>query len=149
MAERNDSGTRVEILLIEDNPGDVRLTKLALKGGKILNNINVVMDGAEAMDYLLRKGKYSEAMRPDLIILDLNLPKKDGRQVLKEIKDNESLRRIPIVVLTTSRDEQDVLKSYNLHANAYITKPLDLDQFIDVVRSIETFWVSVVRLPPK
>ncbi len=149
MAERNDSGTRVEILLIEDNPGDVRLTKLALKGGKILNNINVVMDGAEAMDYLLKKGKYSDAMRPDLIILDLNLPKKDGRQVLKEIKDNDSLRRIPIVVLTTSRDEQDVLKSYNLHANAYITKPLDLDQFIDVVRSIETFWVSVVRLPPK
>ncbi|MDD1743788.1 MAG: response regulator [Methanomassiliicoccales archaeon] len=149
MADRNDSGTRVEILLIEDNPGDVRLTKLALKGGKILNNINVVMDGAEAMDYLLRKGKYSEATRPDLIILDLNLPKKDGRQVLKEIKDNDSLRRIPIVVLTTSRDEQDVLKSYNLHANAYITKPLDLDQFIDVVRSIETFWVSVVRLPPK
>jgi CheY-like chemotaxis protein len=125
------------------------LTKLALKGGKILNNINVVMDGAEAMDYLLKKGKYSEATRPDLIILDLNLPKKDGRQVLKEIKDNDSLRRIPIVVLTTSRDEQDVLKSYNLHANAYITKPLDLDQFIDVVRSIETFWVSVVRLPPK
>ncbi len=149
MAERNDSGSRVEILLIEDNPGDVRLTKLALRGGKILNNINVVMDGAEAMDYLLRKGKYSDATRPDLIILDLNLPKKDGRQVLKEIKDNESLRRIPIVVLTTSRDEQDVLKSYNLHANAYITKPLDLDQFIDVVRSIETFWVSVVRLPPK
>ena len=149
MAERNDSGTRVEILLIEDNPGDVRLTKLALKGGKILNNISVVMDGAEAMDFLLKKGKYSEAVRPDLIILDLNLPKKDGRQVLKEIKDNESLRRIPIVVLTTSRDDQDVLKSYNLHANAYITKPLDLDQFIDVVRSIETFWVSVVRLPPK
>ena len=149
MAERNDAGTRVEILLIEDNPGDVRLTRLALKGGKILNNINVVMDGAEAMDYLLKKGKYSDAVRPDLIILDLNLPKKDGRQVLKEIKDNDSLRRIPIVVLTTSRDEQDVLKSYNLHANAYITKPLDLDQFIDVVRSIETFWVSVVRLPPK
>lgn len=149
MAERNDSGTRVEILLIEDNPGDVRLTKLALKGGKILNNISVVMDGAEAMDFLLKKSKYSDAVRPDLIILDLNLPKKDGRQVLKEIKDNESLRRIPIVVLTTSRDEQDVLKSYNLHANAYITKPLDLDQFIDVVRSIETFWVSVVRLPPK
>ncbi len=149
MAERNDAGTRVEILLIEDNPGDVRLTKLALKGGKILNNISVVMDGAEAMDFLLKKGKYSEAVRPDLIILDLNLPKKDGRQVLKEIKDNESLRRIPIVVLTTSRDDQDVLKSYNLHANAYITKPLDLDQFIDVVRSIETFWVSVVRLPPK
>jgi len=149
VAERNDSGTRVEILLIEDNPGDVRLTKLALKGGKILNNISVVMDGAEAMDFLLKKGKYSEAVRPDLIILDLNLPKKDGRQVLKEIKDNESLRRIPIVVLTTSRDDQDVLKSYNLHANAYITKPLDLDQFIDVVRSIETFWVSVVRLPPK
>ena len=149
MAERDDSGTRVEILLIEDNPGDVRLTKLALKGGKILNNISVVMDGAEAMDFLLKKGKYSDAVRPDLIILDLNLPKKDGRQVLKEIKDNESLRRIPIVVLTTSRDEQDVLKSYNLHANAYITKPLGLDQFIDVVRSIETFWVSVVRLPPK
>ncbi len=149
MAERNDVGTRIEILLIEDNPGDVRLTKLALKGGKILNNINVVMDGAEAMDYLLKKGKHSDAARPDLIILDLNLPKKDGRQVLKEIKDNDSLRRIPIVVLTTSRDEQDVMKSYNLHANAYITKPLDLDQFIDVVRSIETFWVSVVRLPPK
>jgi len=149
VAERDDSGTRVEILLIEDNPGDVRLTKLALKGGKILNNISVVMDGAEAMDFLLKKGKYSDAVRPDLIILDLNLPKKDGRQVLKEIKDNESLRRIPIVVLTTSRDEQDVLKSYNLHANAYITKPLGLDQFIDVVRSIETFWVSVVRLPPK
>ena len=149
MAERNDAGTRIEILLIEDNPGDVRLTKLALKGGKILNNINVAMDGADAMDYLLKRGKHSDAARPDLIILDLNLPKKDGRQVLKEIKGNDSLRRIPIVVLTTSKDDQDVLKSYNLHANAYITKPLDLDQFIEVVRSIETFWVSVVRLPPK
>jgi chemotaxis family two-component system response regulator Rcp1 len=148
VADRNDPGTRIEILLIEDNPGDVRLTKLALKGGKILNNINVVTDGAEAMDYLLRRDKHSNAARPDLI-LDLNLPKKDGRQVLKEIKDNESLKRIPIVVLTTSKDTQDVLKSYNLHANAYITKPLDLDQFIEVVRSIETFWVSVVRLPPK
>ncbi len=146
---RNDESASIDILLIEDNPGDVRLTKEALKRGKVLANLNVAMDGSEAMDYLLKRGKFAEAIRPDLIILDLNLPKKDGRQVLKEIKENESLAKIPVVVLTTSRAEQDVIKSYELHANAYITKPLDLNQFMAIIGEIETFWLKVVRLPPK
>jgi CheY-like chemotaxis protein len=138
----------IEILLVEDNPGDVRLTKEALKDGKILNNLNVVSDGAEAMAFLRREGVYAAAPRPELILLDLNLPKKDGREVLAEIKQDGKLRCIPVVILTSSAAEQDIVKSYNLHANCYITKPVDLDQFISVVKSIEHFWLTVVRLPP-
>lgn len=137
----------IEILLVEDNPGDVRLTLEALKEAKVRNRLNVARDGAEAMAYLHREGTFAEAPRPDLILLDLNLPKKDGRQVLAEIKADESLKSIPVVVLTTSRAEQDILQSYNLHANCYITKPVDLEQFIEVVKSIEDFWLTVVTLP--
>lgn len=137
----------IEILLVEDNPGDVRLTKEALIEGKILNHLNVVSDGVEAMAFLHRKGNYAGAPRPDLILLDLNLPKKDGREVLAEIKRDKVFRSIPVVVLTSSSAEQDIVKSYNLHANCYITKPVDLDQFISVVKSIEHFWLAVVKLP--
>jgi chemotaxis family two-component system response regulator Rcp1 len=139
----------IEILLVEDNPGDVRLETEALKEAKILNHLSVVMDGAEAMEFLRRKGKFADAEKPDLILLDLNLPKKDGREVLAEIKADDDLRRIPVVILTTSKDEEDVLRSYDLHANAYIVKPLNLDQFINAVRKIEEFWLTVVRLPLK
>lgn len=138
----------IEILLVEDNPGDVRLTREALKDGKILNNLNVVSDGVEAMAFLHREGKFADAPRPELILLDLNLPKKDGREVLAEIKSQPDLKRIPVVILTSSAAEQDIFKSYNLHANCYITKPVDLDQFIHVVKSIEQFWLTVVKLPP-
>ncbi len=137
----------VEILLVEDNPGDVRLMMEALKEGKVLNNLSVAEDGAEALAFLRREGEYAQATRPDLILLDLNLPKKDGRGVLAEIKQDPNLKRIPVVVLTTSKAEQDILKSYELHANCYITKPVDLDQFITVVKSIENFWLTVVKLP--
>ncbi len=142
------SGKPIEILLAEDNPGDVRLTEKALKEGKVLNNLSVVKDGVEAMDFLNKKGKYTDAPRPDLILLDLNLPKKNGREVLTEIKDDPNFKRIPVVILTVSKDEQDIIESYNLYANCYITKPVDLDQFINVVRSIEDFWLSIVKLPP-
>ncbi|MBK7916980.1 MAG: response regulator [Chloroflexi bacterium] len=135
----------ISILLIEDNPGDVRLTQEALKEGKILNQITVVEDGVEAMGYLRKKDNQN---RPDLIMLDLNLPRMNGREVLATIKADETLRRIPVVVLTTSDSEQDILDSYNLHANCYVTKPVDLEQFIHVVRSIEDFWLTVVKLPP-
>lgn len=138
----------IEILLVEDNPGDVRLTKEALRDGKILNNLNVVTDGVEAMAFLRREADYAGAPRPELILLDLNLPRKDGREVLAEIKRDEELRRIPVVILTSSAAEQDIVKSYNLHANCYVTKPVDLDQFISVVKSIEHFWLKVVKLPP-
>ncbi|WHZ13997.1 MAG: Two-component transcriptional response regulator, LuxR family [Nitrospira sp.] len=137
----------IEILLVEDNPGDVRLTREALKEAKVINNLNVIKDGMEALAYLRKEGPYAAAPRPHLILLDLNLPKRDGREVLATIKADEALKRIPVVVLTTSQDEQDVLKSYNLHANCYITKPVDLDQFIRVVRSIEDFWLGIVVLP--
>ncbi|HET8626690.1 MAG TPA: response regulator [Thermomicrobiales bacterium] len=137
----------IEILLVEDSPGDVRLTREALREGKIRNNLSVVPDGVEALAFLRREGRYAAAPRPDVILLDLNLPRKDGREVLAEVKADERLRRIPVVVLTTSRDEQDILRSYDLHANCYITKPVDLDQFIAVVRSIETFWLTIVTLP--
>lgn len=137
----------IEILLVEDNPGDVRLTKEALIEGKVLNKLHVVVDGVEAMAFLLQEGNYSNAVRPDLILLDLNLPKKDGREVLVEIKSQEKLKRIPVVVLTTSSAEEDIIKSYGCHANCYITKPVDLDQFIKVVKSIEDFWMSIVKLP--
>lgn len=137
----------IEILLVEDNPGDVRLTIEALKEAKVINHLTVVKDGMEALAFLRRQGSYTAAPRPHLIVLDLNLPRKDGREVLADIKADDSLKRIPVVVLTTSQDEQDVLKSYNLHANCYITKPVDLDQFVRVVRSIEDFWLGIVVLP--
>jgi len=132
---------------VEDNPGDVRLTQEALTDGKVRNNMQVVEDGVEAVAFLRREGKYANASRPDLILLDLNLPKKDGREVLAEIKADEDLRRIPVVVLTTSKAEEDIFKAYDQHANCYITKPVDLDQFIAVVRSIENFWFTIVKLP--
>ena len=136
-----------EILLVEDNAGDVLLTREALKGSKIANNLHVVRDGEEAMEFLYRRGKYAASLQPDLILLDLNLPRKDGREVLDEIKTDDNLKKIPVVILTTSKSEEDILKSYNLHANCYITKPLDLDKFVSVVHAIEDFWLAVVRLP--
>ena len=139
----------IEILLVEDNPGDVRLTQEALKENKIMSNLHIVMDGVAAMKYLRRIDGHEDAVRPDLILLDLNLPKKDGREVLAEIKTDEKLRSIPVVVLTTSDAETDIVKSYDLHANCYIKKPLDLERFIDVVNVIENFWLSIVELPPK
>jgi len=139
----------IEILMVEDNPGDVRLTVEALKEGKVRNNFHTVEDGVEAMSFLRRQGRYTEAPRPDLILLDLNLPKMNGREVLAEIKEDPELRRIPVVILTVSKAEQDIVKSYNLHANCYITKPVDLDQFLEVVKSIENFWLTVVMLPPR
>jgi two-component system, chemotaxis family, response regulator Rcp1 len=137
----------VEILLVEDNPGDVRLTREALKEAKVINNLTVLKDGVEALAFLRQQGAYGGAAIPHLILLDLNLPKKDGREVLAEIKADEKLKRIPVVVLTTSQDEQDVFKSYNLHANCYVTKPVDLEQFMTVVKSIEDFWLGIVMLP--
>jgi two-component system response regulator len=139
----------IEILLVEDNAGDVRLTRESFKDAKVHNSLHVARDGEEAMEYLCRKGKYADAPRPDLILLDLNLPRKDGREVLAEIKADEDLKRIPVVILTTSKSEEDVLKSYNLHANCYVTKPLDFDRFIGVVQAIEDFWFTVVRLPAR
>ena len=137
----------IDILLVEDNPGDVRLTKEALSDAKVLNTLTVAIDGLEALAALLREGRFANAPRPDIILLDLNLPRKDGRAVLAEIKADPELRRIPVVVLTTSKAEEDVLRTYDLHANCYITKPLDLEQFITVVKSIEDFWFTVVKLP--
>lgn len=142
-----DMGKTVEILLVEDSPGDVRLTIEALKEGKVRNRLHTVGDGEAALQFLRRLGPYHDAVRPDIILLDLNLPKKDGRQVLAEIKQDPNLKRIPVVVLTTSEAEQDIVRSYDLHANCYITKPVDLDQFMTVVRSLENFWLTVVRLP--
>jgi len=139
----------IEILLVEDNPADVRLTTEMLKEEKSYNNLHVVSDGVEAMAFLRKEGKYAKAPRPDLILLDLNLPKKDGREVLKEIKEDENLKIIPVVVLTVSKAEEDILRSYKLHANCYITKPVDLEQFIKVAKSIQDFWVALVKLPPK
>ncbi|MEO0107646.1 MAG: response regulator [candidate division WOR-3 bacterium] len=139
----------IEILLVEDNPGDMRLTVEAFKDGKVRNNLNWVQDGEEAIAYLRREGRFADATRPDLILLDLNLPKKDGRQVLAEIKSDPKLAPIPVVVLTTSKAEEDIIRSYALHANCYITKPVDFEQFINVIRQLEDFWLSVVRLPPE
>jgi two-component system, chemotaxis family, response regulator Rcp1 len=138
----------IEILLVEDNPGDADLAREALEGGKIKNNLFVVGDGEAAMNFLFQAEPYTDMPRPDLILLDLNLPRKDGREVLADIKAHKDLKRIPVVVLTTSKSEEDVLRSYNLHANCFITKPIDLNQFIKVVRSIEDFWLSIVVLPP-
>lgn len=149
MVNIKNPGKPIEILLVEDNPGDARLAMEALKDAKVNNNLHVVEDGVEAMTYLDRKGKYSEVPRPDLILLDLNLPKKDGREVLAEVKGNEHLKRIPVVILTTSKAEEDIFKTYGLHANCYITKPVDLDLFIKVVKKIDDFWLTVVKLPPQ
>ena len=144
----NVSETRpIEILLVEDSPSDAALTMEALAAGKIANNLNHVENGVEAMDYLRRKGRYTKVARPDLIMLDLNLPKKDGREVLEEMKADPDLKVIPVIVLTTSHADQDILRSYQLNANCYITKPVDFKHFIEVVRSIEQFWLTVVTLP--
>jgi len=137
----------VEILLVEDNPGDIRLTQEALKEGNVPHSLNAVMDGAEAIKYLFKEGRYAGAKTPDLILLDLNLPKKDGKEVLKKIKHDSVLKRIPVVVLTTSNAGSDITKAYDLHANCYITKPVDFNRFIEVIKSIELFWLSTVRLP--
>lgn len=137
----------MNILLIEDNPGDVRLTQEAFKEGQISIDLNVVMDGVEAIRYLRKEAPYDEASTPDLILLDLNLPKRDGREVLEEIKTDQNLKRIPVVVLTTSNAEQDILKSYNLHVNCYINKPVDFDKFFDIIQKIEDFWLSTAILP--
>ncbi len=137
----------MEVLLVEDSPGDVRLTREALKEGKVRNNLNVVSDGVEAMEYLRRQGPYAAAPRPDIVLLDLNMPRKDGREVLAEMKADKGLRRIPVVILTTSEAEQDILRTYDLHANCYLTKPVDLDQFISIVKSVEDFWLTIVKLP--
>jgi chemotaxis family two-component system response regulator Rcp1 len=147
--KQQESYRPIELLLVEDNPGDVRLTQEALREGKVRNHLNVAVDGIEALAFLRREGQYANAPQPDLILLDLNLPKKSGREVLAEIKDDPDLRRIPVVILTVSKAEEDVLKSYNLHANCYVTKPVDLDQFLEVVKSIEDFWLTVVVLPPR
>lgn len=141
------NGKPIEILLVEDNAADVRLTEEALKEGKVRNNLHVARDGMEALEFLHRQGKFKDATRPDLILLDLNLPRRDGREVLADIKNDPELKMIPVVVLTTSSAEADILKSYKLHANCYITKPVDLEQFVNVVRSIDDFWLTVVRLP--
>ncbi len=137
----------INILLVEDSPADVRLTREALKEAKVLNTLHVVQDGIAALAFLRREGQFAGSPRPDLILLDLNLPKKDGREVLAEIKQDESLRTVPVVVLTTSKAEEDVVRTYKLHANAYVTKPVDLNRFLQVVRTIEDFWLAVVTLP--
>jgi len=140
---------QIEILLVEDNPGDVELTREALEMAKVANRLHVVDDGADAVDFLFRRGRYADAPRPDIILLDLNLPKKDGRQVLSEIKAEPSLAQIPVVVLTTSQAEEDILRAYQLHANCYVTKPVDFNQFLHIVSTIEEFWLSVVKLPKR
>jgi len=140
-------GRPILILLVEDNDGDVRLTREALKEGRVANTLEVVRDGVDAMQYLTRQGPFADAPKPDLILLDLNLPRMDGREVLEKIKADESLKRIPVVVLTTSSAEEDVLRTYNLHANCYITKPVDFEKFVGVVRSIDEFWLTIVTLP--
>ena len=145
---RNEKLRPIEILLVDDNPGDIRLTQEALKESKVLNNIHVVEDGMEALEFLRKEGRFKNEITPDIILLDLNLPKRNGREVLIEIKNDDLLKKIPVVILTISRAEEDILKSYELHANCYITKPVDMDQFIKIVRTIESFWFSIVRLPP-
>jgi two-component system, chemotaxis family, response regulator Rcp1 len=148
MESNRISAQPLEVLLVEDSPGDVRLTKEALKDAKVHINLRVVRDGIDAMAFLMREGEYATAPRPDLILLDLNLPRKDGREVLREVKENLELKSIPVVILTTSASEADILRSYLLHANCYITKPVNLDGFLTVVKSIDSFWLSIVKLPP-
>jgi CheY-like chemotaxis protein len=142
-----EAPTPIEILLVEDSPGDVRLTREALRDAKVQNNLHVALDGIEAMKFLGRAGANAEAPRPDLILLDLNLPRMSGREVLEQIKQDASLKSIPVVILTTSAAEEDIIRSYQLHANCYITKPVDLDQFIKVVKTIDNFWLAIVKLP--
>ncbi|WP_224095410.1 response regulator [Nostoc sp. MS1] len=139
----------IEVLLVEDNPGDAELTRIALEDSKISVNLNIVEDGVEAMAFLRKQDKYTNVPHPDIVLLDLNLPRKDGREVLAEIKTDNSLKRIPVVVLTTSQAEEDIIKAYNLAANCYITKPVDFDQFVRIVQSIENFWFAIVKLPPE
>ncbi|MBM4295894.1 MAG: response regulator [Deltaproteobacteria bacterium] len=139
----------IQVLMVEDNPEDVDLTREALKDAKVVCDLLVVNNGVDALKFLRREGEFTDALRPDIILLDLNLPKKDGREVLAEIKADENLRRIPVVVLTTSHAEEDILRAYNNHVNCYITKPVDFEQFIKVVKSIEDFWFTVVKLPPE
>jgi CheY-like chemotaxis protein len=139
----------IEVLLVEDDPGDVLLIREAFADNKVTNRLHVVSDGVEAMEFMRRKGQYADAPRPDLVLLDLNLPRKDGREVLADVKSDQDLRTIPVVVLTTSQAEEDVLRSYDLHANAYVTKPVDFDRFIGVVRQVDQFFVSVVKLPSR
>ncbi len=143
------TATSIEILLVEDNPGDARLTLEAFKAAKVQNNLTVVNDGVEALAYLRRQGRYADSVPPDLILLDLNLPKKDGREVLAEIKSDEHLRKIPVVILTTSASRDDIVRAYSMHANCYITKPVDLEEFLSAVRSIEDFWLTLVKLPSR
>ena len=145
--KQQDNINVIDILLVEDNEGDARLALEAMRDSKIRNKMHHVVDGEEAMAFLRKEGKYSKAPRPDLILLDLNLPKKDGREVLAEIKKDDELKRIPVVVMTISNAEEDILKSYNLHANCFITKPIDLSQFMKVVHSVEDFWLTIVKLP--
>lgn len=137
----------IEILLVEDNPGDARLAVEALKESKLRNNLVIVADGLEAMDYLYQRGKHADAVQPDIVFLDLNLPGKDGREILEEIKSDPTLRRIPVVILTSSSAEEDIARTYAAHANCYVTKPVDFDQFTKVVRSVGNFWFTVVKLP--
>lgn len=145
--EKNGTGKLIEILLVEDSPGDVRLVQENMKEAKMINPLHVVSDGVEAMEYLRKQGKYKDAVRPGMVLLDLNLPRKDGREVLAEMKADKELMSIPVVVLTISKAEEDILKSYNLHANAFITKPVDLNNFLKVTKAIDNFWLSVVSLP--
>ncbi|HEX3014290.1 MAG TPA: response regulator [Methanobacterium sp.] len=145
----DQTARQIEILLVEDNEGDVGLVEEVFQEAKIRNNLNVAEDGEEAMLFLRKEGKFSDVPSPDIILLDLNLPGKDGREVLKEIKEDDKLKRIPVVILTTSKAEEDILKSYDLHANSYITKPVDFDQFLKVIKSIENFWLDIVKLPSK
>jgi CheY-like chemotaxis protein len=147
MAMEHVSVRPIEILLIEDNPGDARLTQEALREGRVRNRLSHVIDGVEAMAFVRREPPFADAPRPDLILLDLNLPRKDGREVLAELKADPRLRLIPVVVLTTSEAEQDILRAYELHGNCYITKPVDLEKFLDIVRAVENFWLAIVKLP--
>ncbi len=144
-----ESSQAIEILMVEDNPSDVRLTLEAFKDAKVLNNMSVASDGEDALKFLKREGRHKDSPRPDLILLDLNLPRMNGKEVLGEIKRDPDLKRIPVVVLTTSDNEQDIRRAYDLHVNAYVRKPVDLDQFIKIVEAVEDFWLSVVKLPPK
>jgi len=147
IAARASNGLPIEILLVEDSPGDVRLTQEALRDAKVRNHLSVATDGVDAMDFLRRKGQHAKAPRPDLILLDLNLPKKGGREILAEIKADNDLKTIPVVILTTSSSDEDILRSYRLHANCYVTKPVDLDSFLKVVNSVENFWLAIVKYP--
>ena len=149
MSTSDEKSRQIEILLVEDNPGDARLTQEAMREAKMTNILHVVEDGEQAMDFLQRRGRFKDAPRPDLILLDLNLPKKDGRAVLAEVKADPDLKRIPVVILTTSRSDEDVLHAYDMHANAYVTKPVDLEQFMRIVALIDEFWLQVVTLPKK